>query len=76
MRIIRFMTGAALPACLVVMAEARLHAYIDPGSGPMLWQSLLAGLVGAAFLLRKLIKRLTFWSRPSRNKKDESKSEP
>ena len=35
----------------------RGYAYLDPGSGSMLLQLLVAGLLGAAFLLK------TFWGR-------------
>jgi hypothetical protein len=30
-------------------------AYIDPGSGVLLWQSITAGFVGVMFYLRKRV---------------------
>jgi hypothetical protein len=33
-------------------------AYIDPGTGAMMWQSLSAVLIGAGFYLRSLLKKL------------------
>jgi len=43
-----------LPAMLfVVLAEGHAHAYTDPGSGLLLWQGLMAALVGAGFYFRK-----------------------
>ena len=35
-----------------------LHAYTDPGSGLLLWQSLVGGFIGLSFLFRKYIGRL------------------
>jgi hypothetical protein len=35
-----------------------LHAYIDPGTGSMITQSLLAGLLAALFLLKSQFKKL------------------
>lgn len=37
-----------------VVTAPDAHAYIDPGSGSLLWQLLLAGLVGAMFWLHRL----------------------
>lgn len=39
-------------------AEPRLHAYIDPGSGALIWQAIVAGFVGAAFYFRRFFSRL------------------
>lgn len=39
-------------------AEGRLDAYIDPGSGALIWQALVAGFVGAAFYFRRFFSRL------------------
>jgi hypothetical protein len=35
-----------------------LYAYIDPGTGSMITQSLLAGLLAALFLLKSQLKKL------------------
>ena len=37
---------------LVVMMEAPLDAYLDPGSGSMLVQLLLGGVAGAAVIIK------------------------
>ena len=34
--------------------------YVDPGSGALLWQMILAGFFGAAFYFRKFLARITF----------------
>jgi hypothetical protein len=44
------------------------HAYLDPGSGSFIIQMLIAGIVGAGFLLRG------FWSKLF-GKRNESESE-
>ena len=42
----------AIPLLLVFMAEARVDAYLDPGSGSMLVQLLLGGVAGAAVIMK------------------------
>lgn len=37
---------------LVVLMEARVDAYLDPGSGSMLVQLLLGGVAGAAVIVK------------------------
>jgi hypothetical protein len=45
-------------------AEARVLAYIDPGSGALIWQAIVAGFVGAGFYFRRYFGR--FFSRNRR----------
>jgi hypothetical protein len=33
-------------------------AYIDPGSGALIWQAVVAGLVGVSYYFRKFFGRL------------------
>ena len=33
-------------------------AYIDPGSGALIWQAIVAGLVGVSYYFRKYVGRL------------------
>ena len=42
----------AIPLLLVLAAEARVDAYLDPGSGSMLVQLLLGGVAGAAVIMK------------------------
>jgi len=44
---------------------APLYAYADPGSGILIWQMLLAGIAGALFYLRRLLR----WRRDRTEKK-------
>jgi hypothetical protein len=37
------------------------HAYIDPGSGALLWQALLAAFVGAVFYMRSIYRLVMSW---------------
>jgi hypothetical protein len=38
--------------------EAQVLAYVDPGSGGLVWQAVIAALVGAAFYFRGHLGRL------------------
>lgn len=40
---------------IIIISEDRAYAYIDPGTGSMLWQFLFAAGVGSLFYLRKAI---------------------
>jgi hypothetical protein len=39
---------------LLVAMEREAQAYTDPGTGALLWQLLVAGLVGCLFYFRKI----------------------
>jgi hypothetical protein len=61
---------------LVLVSEARLEAYLDPGSGSMLVQLLLGGTAGVAVILklgwRRLLERFGVGrSKQPANKPDE-----
>lgn len=34
------------------------HAYIDPGMGSLIWQLLLAGVLGASFFIHKIWRHI------------------
>jgi hypothetical protein len=59
----RGLRAAALAVALLVAMERPAAGYTDPGSGALLWQILVAGIVGAMFYFR----RFTTWFR-SKNK--------
>jgi hypothetical protein len=50
--------AAGLALLLVLVAEARVDAYLDPGSGSMLVQLLLGGVAGAAVIMKLGWQRL------------------
>ena len=47
----------ALIALAMFATEREARAYTDPGSGALIWQMLVAGLVGVSFYFR----RITAW---------------
>ena len=49
----------------------RPHAYLDPGSGSFLVQLLIAGLVGAGFLVKTYWKKIKGLFRRSDSKKED-----
>ena len=53
-----------LAALAIWGAETQLQAYIDPGSGALIWQAIIAGFVGAGFYFRRFFGR--FFSRDRR----------
>jgi hypothetical protein len=40
-------------------APPTVFAYIDPGSGALVWQALVAAFVGAAYYFRHFLGKLT-----------------
>jgi hypothetical protein len=48
--------GSALVLLLLFMAERPAAAYMDPGSGALLWQILVGGFLGAAFYFRRITR--------------------
>lgn len=59
--------GPALWGLLLMLLAAReARAYVDPGSGALLWQVMVAALVGGLFWLRRVPKWLKrLWKGPS-----------
>ena len=45
-------------ACLLVAAVQDAHAYLDPGTGSLLIQVLIAGFLGASFYVAMSWKKL------------------
>ena len=48
-----------LVVCLAFPRAAR--AYIDPGSGALIWQALLAAFFGAMFYGRRIVRSVRAW---------------
>jgi hypothetical protein len=55
--------------------EARLDAYLDPGSGSMLVQLLLGGVAGAAVIVKLSWQRFRGLFRSSSPERRESKAD-
>jgi hypothetical protein len=52
--------------CLVVATERRAYAYVDPGSGFLMLQSMASVMAAAAYFLRQRIKALFTRKSPSK----------
>jgi hypothetical protein len=63
----------AIPLLLVLAAETRVDAYLDPGSGSMLVQLLLGGVAGAAVIMKLGWERFKDMFRSSKPKEHEPK---
>ena len=55
-----------LVALAMFATEREAHAYTDPGTGALLWQMMVAGLVGVSFYFR----RITAWFKKKKGPKD------
>jgi len=45
-----------LVALAMFATEREARAYTDPGSGALIWQMLVAGLVGVSFYFRRITR--------------------
>ena len=64
------MTQRCLTTVLIVLLIPHtVHAYIDPGTGALVLQFLIAGVLGVVFFFRQGIARFMsfFKSKPSRH---------
>jgi len=52
--------GLLVLLLLLLGTERPAQAYIDPGTGMMIWQTVAAAVLGVAFYFRKLLS----WFRP------------
>ena len=48
---------------ILTFCRGNAWAYVDPGSGFMLWQLLVSALIGALFYFRKAIRSIIGWKR-------------
>ncbi len=55
-----------LMALAMFATEREARAYTDPGTGALLWQMMVAGLVGVGFYFR----RITSWFKNRKGPKD------
>ncbi len=49
--------------CAIVAGEGMAWAYIDPGSGGMLWQLAVGALAAAAYFVRGLLQLFRQWAK-------------
>ena len=67
------MRHSRIPLLLVLAAETRVDAYLDPGSGSMLVQLLLGGVAGAAVIMKLGWERFKDMFRSSSAKERDTK---
>jgi len=59
MRKSKWMIGTlGLLAVFMIAFQPQAHAYLDPGSGSFFIQMVLAGLLGASFMLKNFWKKV------------------
>ena len=52
----RYLFYLLTPVVLLLLAFPRpAHAYVDPGSGAMLWQLAAAAVIGSIFYVRRVV---------------------
>ncbi len=62
---------------MLLAPHLRPQAYLDPGSGSFLIQLLIAGLVGAGFIVKVYWKKIKgFFSRNVAKKEDDDQLRP
>jgi hypothetical protein len=49
--------------CLIVFVPLQAQAYVDPGSGMLIWQGLVALLGAAILFVRRPLRALKRWYR-------------
>ena len=68
--------GAAFVSFLAVVSVQPAAAYVDPGTGSMLVQMMVAGIAGAMFYFRELRLQFTNWIRRVVHGRTQSDSMP
>lgn len=53
--------AVALAVLAGLTVPTTAHAYIDPGSGTLIWQAVLAALFGGMFYIRRIVNALKTW---------------
>jgi hypothetical protein len=62
---------------LLLAPHLRPHAYLDPGSGSFLIQLIIAGLVGAGFIIKVYWKKIKgLFNRSGSNTEDDTDIQP
>lgn len=41
----------------------QVPAYIDPGTGALIWQSIAAAFIGTMFYIRRIIAKVKSWTK-------------
>ena len=70
---IRYAVVLFLITCLVA---PNAHAYLDPGSGSMMLQMLLAGVAGVALAIKMFWRRILSYFRSSKDTQHDDPKTP
>ena len=63
-------------AVLLLISEQPTHAYIDPGSGSLIYQTVLTLLLGAGFFFRRMLASIgRLFPRPRCGHRVQSRTE-
>jgi len=69
-------TICSVVALALLSLANRSYAYLDPGSGSMIWQSILAGLAGAAIFFKFFWHKLiTIFGSADKKKRNAEQSD-
>ena len=73
-RLSRIQYGAVVTALCMALVPRNAHAYLDPGTGSVVLQVLVAGVLGAIFTFKSYVRaisaRISALFRKSDNKSD------
>ena len=72
---IRASKTVLLTVVFLVLFSRSAYAYVDPGSGAILWQVLAAGFFGVLFYGRKYWHRIVSWRNPKKDISPEPEDE-
>jgi len=57
----------------LTLFSPKAHAYLDPGSGSLLIQLIVAGLIGASMTIKIYWQKISsFFAKPKKSGKDDS----
>jgi len=61
----------ALLAWVLLWLPPAAHAYVDPGSGALIWQALVAAFLGGLFYFRRIVSHVKSWLNGKPEKREE-----
>jgi hypothetical protein len=59
----------------MIAENTMLLAYIDPGTGALLLQTLIAGVIGVLFYFRSVLKKIGGWLRGRGWKREDDEND-
>ncbi len=71
-KIVQMIPPAVVFSAIFLIFPQKAHAYIDPGTGSMIIQLLIAGILGATFTIKVYWKKIkAFWASRAARKSGE-----